>query len=403
MLLLGGKARYGGDEESGQIAIETISNMQTVASLGREELFFQRYVEVADRHFLKSKRGAHYSGLSIGTSQWILNLCSAASMLYAGKLVNDDEMDFPDVMKVLMAIIMGSLMIGQLAALSPDFGKGRIGAAHLFKLFNRIPVIDSASDRGVKPDGVKGNIQFRKIEFRYPARQSVKVLRRLNLGVKSGETLALVGSSGCGKSTSVALIERFYNPEAGSITLDDNEINALNLKWLRRQIGIVSQEPVLFDLTIRENIAYGDNTRDVSMEEIIQAAKDANIHDFISSLTDGYETRVGDKGTLISGGQKQRIAIARALVRNPKILLLDEATSALDTESEKVVQDALDKAREGRTTLVIAHRLSTIQNANCIVVLRKGKVIEQGTHQELINKRGAYYVLQKAQALGSNL
>ncbi|XP_046851815.1 ATP-dependent translocase ABCB1-like [Xenia sp. Carnegie-2017] len=362
MLLMGSKDRYGGDEESGQIAIETISNMQTVASLGREELFYERYVKVAERHY-------YFFNVYFST--------------------------------VLMSIIMGSLMIGQLAALSPDFNKGRIGAAHLFKLFARVPKIDSASDKGIKPNGVEGNIQFRKVKFRYPARRNVKVLRGLNFSVKSGETLALVGSSGCGKSTSVSLIERFYNPESGLVTLDDNDINALNIKWLRNQIGIVSQEPILFDLTIRENIAYGDNTREVSIEEIQTAAKNANIHDFITSLTNGYETKVGDKGTLISGGQKQRIAIARALVRNPKILLLDEATSALDTESEKIVQDALDKAREGRTTLVIAHRLSTIQNADCIVVLRKGRVIEQGTHQQLINKKGAYYVLQKAQALGS--
>jgi ATP-binding cassette subfamily B (MDR/TAP) protein 1 len=185
--------------------------------------------------------------------------------------------------------------------------------------------------------------------------------------------------------------------------LDGHDISDLHIQWLRSQIGIVSQEPMLFDCSIAENIAYGDNSREVPMDEVIDAAKMANIHNFISSLPKGYETNVGDKGAQLSGGQKQRVAIARALVRNPKILLLDEATSALDTESEKVVQEALDRAQQGRTSLVIAHRLSTIQNAHCIVVIHNGKVAEQGTHSELMTKRGHYYKLQLAQALKRNM
>jgi ABC-type multidrug transport system fused ATPase/permease subunit len=223
------------------------------------------------------------------------------------------------------------------------------------------------------------------------------VLKGLNLKVEQGQTIALVGSSGCGKSTTVQLLERFYDSLEGKVHLDGADITSLNVAWLRTQMGIVSQEPVLFDYSIRENIAYGDNSREVPMHEIIEAAKQANIHSFIESLPNGYDTPVGDKGTQLSGGQKQRVAIARALLRNPKILLLDEATSALDTESEKIVQDALDRAQQGRTSIVIAHRLSTIVNADCIYVFHSGKIVEQGTHSELMALKGRYYRLNVAQ------
>eukprot|EP00794_Sanderia_malayensis_P017699 gene17699-19467_t len=231
-------------------------------------------------------------------------------------------------------------------------------------------------------DHLDGTVQFRDVHFNYPTRPDVAVLRGLNISVNPGQTLALVGSSGCGKSTSVSLIERFYDVSEGVLSIDGFNVRDLNIKWLRSVIGIVSQEPVLFDCSIKDNITYGisrEEMPDITMVKVEAAAKSANIHNFISTLPKGYGTLVGDKGTLISGGQKQRIAIARALIRNPKILLLDEATSALDSESEKVVQDALDVAMEGRTSLIIAHRLSTIQNADIIAVVQDGKIIEMGT------------------------
>ncbi|GFO07713.1 multidrug resistance protein 3 [Plakobranchus ocellatus] len=227
-------------------------------------------------------------------------------------------------------------------------------------------------------------------------RPDVRVLDDVILNVDPGQTLALVGESGCGKSTTLQLLERFYDPDKGQVALDRFNIKDLNVQWLRSQIGLVSQEPILFDTSIAENIAYGDNFREVLMEEIIQAAKAANIHNFITALPGGYTTRVGNKGTLLSGGQKQRIAIARALVRNPKILLLDEATSALDTENEKIVQEALDKAREGRTCITIAHRLSTIKDADKIAVFKAGRVHEIGTHAQLMAKKGLYYYMNIA-------
>ncbi|RWS28396.1 multidrug resistance protein 3-like protein, partial [Leptotrombidium deliense] len=207
------------------------------------------------------------------------------------------------------------------------------------------------------------------------------------------ETVALVGSSGCGKSTVIQLLQRFYDCDRGDVLIDNTNISALNLSWLRSKIGFVQQEPTLFSYSILENIAYGDSTRQIPLEEIVEAAKKANIHTFVESLPLGYQTSVGDKGSQLSGGQKQRIAIARALIRDPSILLLDEATSALDSESEKIVQDALNEAMKGRTCVVIAHRLSTIQNADKIVVLRDGKVIEQGNHKSLLATKGAYFEL----------
>ena len=263
------------------------------------------------------------------------------------------------------------------------------------------------------------------------------MLNGLNLRVGRGQTLALVGPSGCGKSTAIQLLLRFYDPDSGlvramspnrsliflvldyhsftgfiqllvsgtckqfnfspfQITVDGRDVKSLNLKWLRQNIGVVSQEPVLFNTTIAENIRFGRG--DATMEEIEQAAKRANIHDFITHLPRKYDTQVGEGGTQMSGGQKQRIAIARALVRDPKILLLDEATSALDTQSEKVVQDALDKAREGRTTIVIAHRLSTIRTADIIASIDHGRVVEIGNHLELMDSEGLYHDLVTEQS-----
>ncbi|XP_048010275.1 ATP-binding cassette, sub-family B (MDR/TAP), member 4 isoform X3 [Megalobrama amblycephala] len=298
---------------------------------------------------------------------------------------------------VISAVVYGAMAVGEANSFTPNYAKAKMSASHVLMLINRVPAIDNASEDGDKPDKFEGNVGFEDVRFNYPARPDVPVLQGLRIRVKKGQTLALVGSSGCGKSTTIQLLERFYDPQQGKVMLDDNDAKQLNIHWLRSQIGIVSQEPVLFDCSLAENIAYGDNSRKVSQEEIEQAAKAANIHSFIEGLPQQYQTQAGDKGTQLSGGQKQRIAIARAILRNPKLLLLDEATSALDTESEKIVQDALDKAREGRTCIVVAHRLSTIQNADRIAVFQNGVVVEQGTHQQLLNKQGAYYALVTSQ------
>lgn len=223
------------------------------------------------------------------------------------------------------------------------------------------------------------------------------MLKSFQLSVKKGQSVALVGPSGCGKSTCIALLQRFYDLTSGELTLEQHDIQALNVPWVRSKLSIVSQEPVLFNRSIAQNIAYGDNSREVPIEEVIAAARKANIHQFITNLPQGYETPVGMKGTQLSGGQKQRIAIARALIRNPPVLLLDEATSALDTESERSVLSALDSAQEGRTSITIAHRLSTIKNCNIIFVVKDGQVIEAGDHEDLLKMRGTYHQLWTTQ------
>lgn len=238
------------------------------------------------------------------------------------------------------------LIVWLSTAFAPDYQKGRIAAINIFKLLDRLPRICVNHSTGEKPNVCEGNVKFRDIEFTYPTRRNTKILRGLTFDVPKGQTVALVGPSGCGKSTIIQLIQRFYDCDAGEVVVDGRNIVNLNIPWLRKKLGIVSQEPVLFGYSIAENIAYGDNSRTVEMKEIVRASEKANIHSFIKDLPLGYETPVGTKGTQLSGGQKQRIAIARALVRDPEILLLDEATSALDSESEHVVQQALDEARK---------------------------------------------------------
>ncbi|XP_053373101.1 ATP-dependent translocase ABCB1-like isoform X2 [Mercenaria mercenaria] len=386
-------------EAAGKIAIESIENIKTVASLTREEMFYKKFSAELDIPYNEALKKAHVIGISFSFSQGVIFFAYAASFWLGAYLIQQSEIDYVDVFKVFSAIVFGGMAIGEASSFAPDAAKAEQSAKEIFKLLDREPKIDSYSDEGCKllEGKYRSTVVFSDVKFVYPTRPDTKVLTGLNLIVPQGQTVALVGSSGCGKSTTVQLTERFYDAEDGAVYLDGNNLKDLNLKWLRSQIGIVSQEPVLFDRSIGENIAYGDNERQVSMDEIIAAARKANIHQFITSLPEGYDTNVGEKGAQLSGGQKQRVAIARALVRNPKILLLDEATSALDTESEKVVQEALDVAREGRTSIVIAHRLSTIQNADKICVIRHGVVTEEGTHSELMKKQGFYYKLNMAQ------
>ncbi|RWW36752.1 hypothetical protein BHE74_00058199 [Ensete ventricosum] len=246
----------------------------------------------------------------------------------------------------------------------------------------RIPRIDSDSTEGIVMEKISGDVEFRSVEFAYPSRPDSIILNDFNLKVTAGATVALVGCSGSGKSTVIALMERFYDPRRGEILLDGVDIKSLRLKWLRSQIGLVSQEPTLFATSIKENILFGKE--EATMEEVVAAAEASNAHNFISQLPQGYDT-------MMSGGQKQRIGIARAVLKSPKILLLDEATSALDSESERIVQEALDLASVGRTTIVVAHRLSTIRNADAIAVVQAGRVIELGCHDDLIRDEDGLY------------
>ncbi|XP_008629567.2 PREDICTED: ATP-binding cassette sub-family B member 5 isoform X1 [Corvus brachyrhynchos] len=383
-------------EEAGRISTESVENIRTVASLTREEIFYERYISSLNRTYRKSLKKAPFYGFTYGIAQCSEYFINAAVFRFGAWLIANCLTNFENVFIVFSSVIFAAMNVGQSASLAPDYGKARMSAQRIFKLLERKPLIDSYSDEGEKLSHFEGNIEFRNIHFVYPTRPEVQVLQGLSVKVNKGQTLALVGSSGCGKSTSIQLLERFYDPVEGQVVADGFDTRSLHLQWLRSRLGLVSQEPILFDCSIAENIQYGDNSRVISQEEIEEAAKAANIHAFIEKLPEKYNTRVGEKGTQLSGGQKQRIAIARALVRNPAVLLLDEATSALDTESEKIVQKALDNARQGRTCIVIAHRLSTVQTADIIVVIQNGRVVEQGTHSQLLAKEGHYYALVNA-------
>ena len=245
-------------------------------------------------------------------------------------------------------------------------------------------------------------IEFRDVSFRYRTRSQSPVLNRLNLQVRQGQNVAIVGSSGSGKSTIIALLERFYDPSSGSILINGMDLSALDVEQYRATLSLVSQETFLYQGSIQENIELGIKDRQISKEQLVQACRDANIHDFITSLPDGYNTKCGNKGLSLSGGQRQRIAIARALIRNPSILLLDEATSALDSDSERLVQEALRKTAKGRTTITVAHRLSTIKDADWIFVINRGSIVEEGVHGELLKKHGVYWQMCQSQSLSQD-
>ncbi|GFQ72411.1 ATP-dependent translocase ABCB1 [Trichonephila clavata] len=384
-------------EIASKVAVEAIESIRTVASLHQEEGFYVRFSDALALPYSHARRKSHIKGFTYGFAQSVQVFAYASAFYYGSVLVASGELLYSDVFKILEGVIVSVAVLGQTFAFAPDYQKALIAAGNIFKILDMKSVIDVFSPDGQNLKNVEGNISFKNVYFNYPTRPKVKVLRDLNLNIESGKTVALVGSSGCGKSTCIQLIERFYDTDTGDVFLDDINVKDINVKNLRSHIGLVSQEPVLFSCSIAENIAYGKNCEKTDMNEIITAARKANIHQFIASLPEGYETTVGLKGTQLSGGQKQRVAIARALLRDPKILLLDEATSALDAESENIVQEALDNAKNGRTCIVIAHRLTTIQNADSIAVIHKGKVVEQGTHQELLKIKGHYYNLYNNQ------
>ncbi|KAK4373872.1 hypothetical protein RND71_004549 [Anisodus tanguticus] len=377
-------------EDASQVASEAVGSIRTVASFSAEEKVVQLYKRKCEDPVKAGIKEGLLSGAGFGFSMFCLYSVYATSFYAGARLIESGKVTFAEVFRVFYGLSLTATAISQSGGLAPNSTKAKTGASSIFALLDRKSKIDSSDNSGMTLDNVKGNIEFQHVSFNYPSRPEAQVLKDLCLSISSGETVALVGESGSGKSTVISLLQRFYDPVSGLITLDGIETQKLKVKWLREQMGLVSQEPILFNDTIRDNIAYGKET-DATEAEIVAAAELANAHNFISGLQQGYDTLVGERGTQLSGGQKQRVAIARAIVKCPKILLLDEATSALDSESEKVVQDALDRVRSGRTTIVVAHRLSTIKGADVIVVIKDGVIMEKGNHETLVNRQDGVY------------
>ncbi|XP_068661614.1 ABC transporter B family member 4-like [Aristolochia californica] len=377
-------------KDASQVANDAVGSIRTVASFCAEDKVMNLYKQKCEGPLQTGIKQGLIGGVGFGSSYFLLFGVYGASFYAGARLVEDGKTTFAEVFRVFFALTMAALAVSQSSSLAPDATKAKSAASSVFAILDRESKIDSSDSSGLTLQEVKGDIEFQHVSFKYPTRPDVQIFQDLCLAVRSGKTVALVGESGSGKSTAISLLQRFYDPDAGQILLDGIEIKKFQLRWLRQQMGLVSQEPVLFNESIRANIAYGKDGH-ATEAEIIAAAESANAHKYISSLEQGYETLVGERGVQLSGGQKQRVAIARAIVKDPKILLLDEATSALDAESERVVQDALDRVMENRTTMVVAHRLSTIKGADLIAVVKNGVIIEKGRHEALINVKDGVY------------
>ncbi|KAF4956959.1 hypothetical protein FGADI_3371 [Fusarium gaditjirri] len=391
-------------QESSAFATEAIEAIRTVSSLTMEDSINSRYRDLLDGHVKAANRKAQWTSAIFGFADSVGLGCQALLFWYGGGLLISGEYSMEAFFVCFMAVIQGAEAGSQGFGLAPSAAQVAASANRILDV--RQSVHPDRQTLGKHGEGVKDTeggvkIELRDVSFKYPTRD-VPVFDRLNLTIEKGQYAAFVGASGCGKTTVVSLLERFYDlePGNGAILCNGQDIKNTNVYDYRQLLSLVSQEPAMFRGSIRDNILFGiDNPDSIPDDRIHQVCRDAFIHDFIVSLPEGYNTDMGHKGISMSGGQKQRIAIARALIRDPKILLLDEATSALDSESEKVVAAAIDTARSGRTVISVAHRLSTIQNADVIFVFDDGKVIEKGSHTELVNRQGIYWEMVQNQAL----
>jgi len=387
---------------SSEIVTQAVRSIRTIASFGMEDELQHMYSVQASIMQAKAVSRSAKAGGAFGLSQITYFFADAFFFWFGGILVAEGTITFREMFVAVMVLIISSFGLGNALQGMTDSVKAKHALGSIFKIIDSEPTLDPQKEHGKRLEKTKGKLEFKKTKFSYPTRPNTYALDEFSLKIEPGTTVALVGESGSGKSTTVQLLERFYDPSGGEVVLDDSPLPSLNIRWLRSQIGFVSQEPTLFSGSIFENIAYGTDYGEHEMSEeetkemrqrVVEAAKSANAHDFIMEFPDQYETDVGIGGSKLSGGQKQRVAIARAILQNPAILLLDEATSALDSKSEAVVQAALDKLiqRRARTTIIIAHRLSTVKNSDKIIVVSKGKVIEDGTYQELEKKENGYF------------
>jgi ATP-binding cassette subfamily B (MDR/TAP) protein 1 len=382
--------------ESSKFATESIGAFRTVSSLTLESEICTRYEKLLHNHTEKAFQQAKLGTLVFALSDSIAILCMAFVLWYGGQLLASHQYTPFNYLVVYLAVVQGSTSAGQSLSFGPNVAQAFAAARRIrgmrpkgkpdteITLFD----LDDSEDDEKTQFGIK--IELQNIWFQYPTRD-IPVLKGLNMTIERGQFAAIVGPSGCGKTSIISLLERFYEAQKGIILYHGMDINKVSLSEYRKSISLVAQEPSLFEGSIRENILLGVDETEVSTETLQQVCRNAEIHDFICSLPEGYDTAVGAKGVALSGGQKQRIAIARALIRNPRVLLLDEATSNLDSETEKSVQAVFEKTAKGRTMVVVAHRLATIQNADVIFVMGDGAVAEKGSHTTLLRKRGIYY------------
>jgi ABC transporter fused permease/ATP-binding protein len=378
---------------AGEIADESIAGIRTVRSFDAEEREIRRYGEAVQRAFSLARRRIKAGGTFMAAASFASYAAVVTVFWYGGRLVAEGQMTVGALTSFLVYTLMVAFSLAGLADLWADLMRATGAAERVFELIDRQPAIPAAG--GLVPTKASGRVGLSKVRFAYPTRAEVAVLDSLDLTLAPGEAVAVVGPSGAGKSTIAALIGRFYDPQIGRVSLDGHDIRTLDPRWLRRQVGIVAQEPVLFSASIAENIRYA--RPEASREAVEAAAHAANAHGFVSALPLGYDTAVGERGVQLSGGQKQRVAIARAVLKDPRVLILDEATSALDAESEHLVQEALERLMRGRTTLVIAHRLSTVMGSDRVVVIDGGRIVQSGPHARLLGEEGLYRRLVERQ------
>ncbi|WP_223752597.1 ABC transporter transmembrane domain-containing protein [Myxococcus sp. RHSTA-1-4] len=374
------------------VAEEDLSGIRTVRSFAAEPNEVERYGTAMDRVFAFARARTRETSIFLGATSIAGYGAVAAVLWYGGRLVVAGGLSVGELTSFLIYTMLVAFSFSALAELWGDFMRASGASDRVFELLDREPAI---APGGQSLPEVRGHVEFRDVHFAYPTRPDVPVLQGVNLELRPGEVVAVVGPSGAGKSTLASLLSRFYDPQGGAVLLDGHPLTSLDPHWLRRNIGMVAQEPQLFSCSIADNIRYG--RPDATDAQIEEAARAANAHAFIQRFPEGYQTQVGERGVQLSGGQKQRVAIARAVLKDPRLLILDEATSALDAESEHLVKDALERLMKGRTTLIIAHRLSTVANADRVLVLEGGHVIQSGTHAALMGQDGLYRRLVERQ------
>jgi ATP-binding cassette subfamily B protein len=381
---------------TGEIAEESIAGLRTVRSFAAEEKEAARYAAGVDKAFGLARKRIAAGSTFMASASFAIYISAVLVFWYGGRLLARGEMTPGALAEFLVLTLVVAFALGGLADLWADFMRAAGAAERVFELIDRVPAIPPRG--GLEPASVEGQVQLAGVRFAYPSRPDVDVLKGIDLTLAPGEVVAVVGPSGAGKSTIAQLMARFYDPQTGKVLFDGRDVRTLDPGWLRRQIGAVAQEPVLFSTSVRDNILYG--RPGAGDAEIEAAARTANAHTFVTAMPDGYQTQVGERGVQLSGGQKQRVAIARAVLKDPKVLILDEATSALDAESEHLVKEALERLMKGRTTLVIAHRLSTVMSADRVVVLDGGAVVQSGPHARLVREDGLYRRLVEKQFTG---